>query len=220
MDAQNRATVSEAARAPRPHDAEAREMRALRGRGGNDLHAVNGARGLADAQGATQTPARAPAAAGFLRELEALNVPGATDKLHRRSIALAQRYVAGKADAEAIAWVAQAFEMWSHAGGKVSLELCLRLPQTPGKVAMLLRDHWLTRAVEGMAGDTPWERCCALSRCLSEFTARGPWQRWKQLQDPPRAASALHAALFYVAKTGAGRGLSAKQIYRRLMDTF
>lgn len=168
------------------------------------------------------TPARpAPAPAGFLRELELLDQPGATAMVHMHSMAMVQRINRGNVDQEVIAWLIHAVQTWSRARGAVSMDRCMRLPPTPGQVRLFERDYWLLKAVEGMEGATLWERCRELSRQLAEFASRGPWRRWRDLQDPPRDATGLQVSLFYVAKSHGGQGLSTKQIHRRLTrDTF
>lgn len=144
---------------------------------------------------------------------------------------LALRTARADIDMEQIRWVQAGFMRWWKSGGTVPMERCFRLPSTPGQMARVRRNAWIVRAsrvlamtpqaVPGDATNQPSDTRTArsLAHELDVFVQRGGWPQWRHLPRPPADASQLRRCLFFIAKNGDGKALSAKQI-ERIMGRF
>jgi hypothetical protein len=142
--------------------------------------------------------------------------PGGADTLDDQS-ARAARLIAGIGTPADVEWMLERLATWARAGGVVSLERIMRLPQSPKAHLRLQRNRWLCEAVKYVK--TPTSRGVAQALCdaLNEFLSSGIWLAWRKLQEPPQDASALRRALFHVAKCNGGAPISVKTI-NRVMD--
>lgn len=139
----------------------------------------------------------------------------ATDPLE-----LVSRFAAGDRSPEVLGWLQSGLAVWAWAGGAVSLERALKLPNTPGRVRRLQRDFWLRKVADLMGEPTPWLASVAAARELDQFLSRGPWSAWRDLAAPPDGASALRSALFWLAKSNLGRSTTAEHMSRILGHFF
>jgi hypothetical protein len=96
----------------------------------------------------------------------------------------------------------------------LSLECYLRLPRGKAARRRTRRNRWLLQLASEFDSDTPWGRAGEVSKALDDFLSRGPWQAWREEDDPPAFTSNLRTALFRVAKNNDGAGLSVKQVWR------
>jgi hypothetical protein len=96
----------------------------------------------------------------------------------------------GQADAELLAWLARALELWERTG--LPLHRCLGLPASR-RVPIALRDFWLCAAAD-IAGSAT-----ALYAAAVDFERRA-WPIWQHLERPPSTASDLQGCLFYARR--------------------
>lgn len=127
----------------------------------------------------------------------------------------------GRFDGEVLKWLQGGFQALLRSEGAVTLESCLHLPTTTGRMRLARRNAALVD-VAALIDDapTPWVLANEVSRELDRFLQSGPWRFWREQAEPPAEASRLRAALFRLAKSNGGRSLSAKQINRILRDAF
>lgn len=137
------------------------------------------------------------------------------DVLQNGPMGFVLEFAAGQPSDAAIAWAQKGFGIWVIEPA-LSVEQCLRLPTTPAKRRLMLRNLWLAEAAAVVARDTFWERCVAVSDELNTFLTRGPWLTWRKGRYPPAEASSLRRALFHVLKANNECGLSPISIYRAL----
>jgi hypothetical protein len=142
--------------------------------------------------------------------------PGGEDVLDDDS-ARAARLIAGIGTSGDIAWMLERLATWARAGGIVSLERIMRLPQSPKAHLRLQRNRWLCEAAKYVKAPTSRGIAHALCDALNEFLSSGMWLAWRKLQEPPQDASALRRALFHVARCNGGAPISVKTI-NRVMD--
>lgn len=112
-------------------------------------------------------------------------------------------------------WLAS--QAWIRSGGVLPMQRYFGLLGTGASLAKTTRDIWLRKAAKGLApGLTPFAQAHELADELEKFISRGPWRTWSNSAHPPKEASDLRRALFYVSKFHDGEQLSAQTIYRAL----
>lgn len=124
------------------------------------------------------------------------------DAIELASLAAAKRFD----DPRVCEWVARGFCAFGRVGGVVPMERLFGLPTTEDKLAIARRNVWLRAAAQEV------DSAAQLARELDTFLTRGPWRLWKDLQSPPTATSRLRTALFHVARSNGGEGLSERTV--------
>ena len=130
----------------------------------------------------------------------------------------ASRIADGRITPADLSHLQRGFATWIHADGAVSLERCLRLPNSRPALQRAQRDLWLRELARLMGASGLWLGPVAIEQQLNRFIERGPWRFWKKLQDPPPDSTSLDAATFRVLKCTGGRALSARHLSRVVGD--
>lgn len=108
-------------------------------------------------------------------------------------------------------------QMWLAFGGTSSMNRYLGLPATSGQLKLARRNYWLRKAADLLPNfvieDSEFLKARALHSELEIFVSRGIWSKWKDYRNPPKDASELRTALFYIAKIDNGEVLGERQIY-------
>jgi hypothetical protein len=129
---------------------------------------------------------------------------------------LLEALASGKPSQAAYDSLWMAARSWLRHGGKVPLVRFAGLPGTGPALTQASRDLWLRRAASELAENTVFAQAHELANELEKFITRGPWRSWCKEECPPAEASALRAALFFVAKFNDGKPISERQIHRIL----
>lgn len=125
-----------------------------------------------------------------------------------------QRFVGGDTAPEVLHHLRVGFGVYLKANGALTLERCLRLPNTPNRRRLEQRNAWLRHAAWLLDQAVSRSTADVLANELNVFITRGPWRHWRDRLDPPSDADRLCVALFHVARLNRGKPLSDKQICR------
>lgn len=136
------------------------------------------------------------------------------------AMAMAVRFRSGKPTANDLDCMARAMQAWMSGKGDVSLERCLRLPNTPESFRSMERDHWLCEAAKHFKTLGSWPASIKLADEWAAFISHGPWRLWRDDCDPPADASSLSRCLFYATRCNRGRSVGERQVNRIIRHTF
>ena len=85
------------------------------------------------------------------------------------------------------------------------LETALGLPSTPGRLRLLLRNHYLSLAADELTNLTEdWQRASVLADEIKHF--RRKWPAWKHLADAPGYATVVERYLHRATRYGSVPG--------------
>lgn len=132
------------------------------------------------------------------------------------AIQYASRMARGLYDESGFVWLESALSLYLRCGGKISMDRCLGLPTSEGKLRLLQRNQWIAVAAGCIEAASASAAAGTLAVELDRFLSRGPWREWRHASDPPADASKLRCALFHIAKANEGESLSANQLHRIL----
>jgi hypothetical protein len=142
--------------------------------------------------------------------LEVQQFAGHVRRPHER----AERIAAGLADLDDQAWIARGLKAWLSADGSVSLERCLRLPDSPKQLCMGRRDAALCAAAREIKAAGPWDGSQQLREELERYATRGGWLTWRDVGELPPGGSEIRRQLHQVLRFNGGVVLGARQIQR------
>lgn len=141
-------------------------------------------------------------------------------KEHADALEMIERIAAGDFAPDVLRRLREGTSAWLLAGGEVSLERCMRLPNTPKRMRQAQRNEWIRRAALMTGEHTSYAAAQKLEEELSRFLSRGPWLQLRAMPAPPPGLGRMSQALFHVARLNDGDSLSSKQIHRVIRRSF
>ena len=133
---------------------------------------------------------------------------------------LIERIAAGDFAPDVKARLRECMAAYLLAGAEVSMERCMRVPNTPHRVRLAQRDAWIRRAALLMKSRSSHAAAIALEGELYRFVTRGRWAQLQGLRAPPEGLASLTVCLFHIARLNDGDTLSSKQIHRLIRREF
>lgn len=136
------------------------------------------------------------------------------------ALEMIERIAAGDFAHDVLTWLRQRMATYLLAGAEVSMERCMRVPNTPHRVRLAQRDAWIRRAALLMKSRSSHAAAAALEGELFRFLTRGRWAQLQGLNAPPEGLASLTVCLFHIARLNDGDTLSSKQIHRLIRHEF
>lgn len=106
------------------------------------------------------------------------------------------------------------------AGAEVSMERCMRVPNTPHRVRLAQRDAWIRKAALTLENRSSHAAATDLESELRRFVTRGRWAQLQGFKTPPEGLAPLTVCLFHIARLNDGETLSSRQIHRLIRHEF
>lgn len=109
--------------------------------------------------------------------------------------------LAEQPDPDALAVLRAAAETWLRAGGTISFDRLLRLPNAR-QLRRQTRDFAIDQCLRLVGGANEHQRAVQLHKLLRDMAARDTWHRWREQGGAPAAADELHKRAFEVLSNG------------------
>lgn len=97
--------------------------------------------------------------------------------------------------------IRKALLRWIEDGDETPLPIFLRIPSTPKKARLSLRNHYLREAAKRFEGSL-WDRACAMHEECSRFE-QSVWPRVRSCEEAPSFFSDRHRLIWHACKWGA-----------------